>query len=109
MSVAQDAGSEQLQVELGGQAIEQANQTPLGFSTGVGLIAAMIVLLLTFGSALAMGLPILTALLGLGTAIGIAGIGSQVVSMPDVSTELAAMIGLGVGHRLRAVHRHPLP
>ncbi len=56
MSVARSAGSDQLQVELGGQAIEQANQTPLGFSTAVGLIAAMIVLLLTFGSALAMGL-----------------------------------------------------
>jgi putative drug exporter of the RND superfamily len=97
MSVAQSAGSEQVQVELGGQAIEQANQTPLGFSTAVGLIAAMIVLLLTFGSLVAMGLPIITALLGLGTAIGIAGIASQFISMPDVSTELAAMIGLGVG------------
>ncbi|MDX6664492.1 MAG: putative drug exporter of the superfamily [Solirubrobacteraceae bacterium] len=97
MSVARAAGSSRLQVELGGQAIEQANQTPLGFSTAVGLIAAMVVLLLTFGSALAMGLPILTALLGLGTAIGIAGIASQVVSLPNVSTELAAMIGLGVG------------
>ena len=97
MTAARSAGSEQVQVELGGQAIEQANQTPLGFSTAVGLIAAMIVLLLTFGSALAMGLPIVTALLGLGTAIGLAGIASQVISMPDVSTELAAMIGLGVG------------
>jgi RND superfamily putative drug exporter len=57
----------------------------------------MIVLLITFGSALAMGLPILTALLGLGTAIGLAGLGSQIISTPDFATQLAAMIGLGVG------------
>jgi RND superfamily putative drug exporter len=44
-----------------------------------------------------MGLPILTALLGLGTAIGLAGLGSQIISTPDFATQLAAMIGLGVG------------
>jgi RND superfamily putative drug exporter len=44
-----------------------------------------------------MGLPIVTALLGLGTGIGVIGLASQVVDMPDVSTELAVMIGLGVG------------
>ena len=55
------------------------------------------ILPLTFGSALAMGLPILTALLGLGTAIGLAGLGSHLIEIPDFATELAAMIGLGVG------------
>jgi len=57
----------------------------------------MIVLFITFGSLLAMGLPILTALLGLGTALGLAGLASQVISTPDFATQLAAMIGLGVG------------
>jgi RND superfamily putative drug exporter len=97
ISVADSARSPQLDVQLGGQAIEQAERTSLGTATAVGLIAAMIVLLITFGSALAMGLPILTALLGLGTAIGLAGLASQVITTPDFATQLAAMIGLGVG------------
>ena len=58
---------------------------------------------------LAMGLPILTALLGLGTASASPGSGSHLIQIPDFATQLAAMIGLGVGHRLRAVHRHPVP
>ena len=84
-------------MQLGGQAIEQAERVSIGTATAVGLIAAMVVLLITFGSVLAMGLPILTALLGLGTAIGLAGLASQVIPTPDFATQLAAMIGLGVG------------
>ncbi|HMH46679.1 MAG TPA: MMPL family transporter [Solirubrobacteraceae bacterium] len=97
ISLAHTARSPQLEVQLGGQAIEQVERVSIGTATAVGLLAAMIVLLITFGSALAMGLPILTALLGLGTAIGLAGLGSQVISTPDFATQLAAMIGLGVG------------
>src|SRR3981189_2309344 len=97
ISVAHTARSPQLDVQLGGQAIEQTERVSLGATTAVGLVAAMIVLLVTFGSALAMGLPILTALLGLGTAIGLAGLASQVITTPDFATQLAAMIGLGVG------------
>jgi RND superfamily putative drug exporter len=97
ISVADGARSPQLEVQLGGQAVEQVEKVSIGTATAVGLIAAMIVLLITFGSAIAMGLPILTALLGLGTAIGLAGLASQVISTPDFATQLAAMIGLGVG------------
>ncbi|MCW3028694.1 MAG: putative integral rane export protein [Solirubrobacterales bacterium] len=97
ISVAHAARSPQLEVQLGGQAIEQTEKVSIGTATAVGLIAAMVVLLITFGSAVAMGLPILTALLGLGTAIGLAGLGSQIITTPDFATQLAAMIGLGVG------------
>jgi putative drug exporter of the RND superfamily len=97
ISVAESARSAQLEVQLGGQAIEQTEKASIGTATAVGLLAAMIVLLITFGSLLAMGLPILTALLGLGTGIGLAGLASQVISTPDFATQLAAMIGLGVG------------
>ena len=58
----------------------------------------MIVLLIeSFGSFLAMGLPIVTALFGLGTGIGLVGLTSHVLDMPNFSIELGAMIGLGVG------------
>jgi RND superfamily putative drug exporter len=96
-NVAKAVASPTLQVALGGQAIEQVQKPSLGAATGVGLIAAMIVLFVTFGSLIGMGLPIITALLGLGTGIGLAGLASQVIDMPTFATELAAMIGLGVG------------
>jgi RND superfamily putative drug exporter len=97
ISVAQAAHTSRLDVQLGGQAIEQAQSVSLGPATAVGILAAMIVLLITFGSVLAMGLPIITALLGLGTAFGLIMLSSHVFNMPNVSGQLAAMIGLGVG------------
>jgi RND superfamily putative drug exporter len=97
ISTAKSVASSQLQVALGGQAIEQVQKPSLGTATGIGLLAAMVVLFITFGSLLAMGLPIITALLGLGTGIGLAGLASRLIGMPTFSTELAAMIGLGVG------------
>jgi putative drug exporter of the RND superfamily len=86
-----------LQVELGGQAIEQSQQEGFGLSTAIGLLAAIVVLLVTFGSLVAMGLPIVTALLGLGTGLGLIALFTHVVDTPNFSSELAAMIGLGVG------------
>src|SRR6266699_1383850 len=97
INTAETMRSPTLQVELGGAAIKQAEQTSLGFATAVGLSAAVVVLLLTFGSLLAMGLPIVTALFGLGAGLGVIGLGSHLVDMVDFSSELALMIGLGVG------------
>jgi RND superfamily putative drug exporter len=97
VDVARAAERSGLQVELGGQAIEATEQAGFGISTGVGLLAAIIVLLLTFGSVVAMGLPILTALFGLGTGLGVIALFTHVVDTPNFSSELAAMIGLGVG------------
>ena len=97
VKVARSAGEPGLQVDLGGQAIESAQKTGFGLSTAVGLLAAIVVLLLTFGSVVAMGLPIVTALFGLGTGLGVIALFTHVVETPNFSTELAAMIGLGVG------------
>src|SRR5438552_5429906 len=97
INAAESVRSPTLPVELGGQAIKQAQQTSLGFATGVGLTAAMIVLLISFGSVLAMGLPIVTALFGLGAGLGVIGLRSHPGAMADFSSELSLMIGLGVG------------
>jgi RND superfamily putative drug exporter len=94
---AESARSPSLQVELGGPAIEQVQSPAIGSSVVVGLGAAIVVLLLSFGSLLAMGLPIVTALFGLGTGIGLIALASRLISTPDFSGELAVMIGLGVG------------
>ncbi|HST55789.1 MAG TPA: MMPL family transporter [Solirubrobacteraceae bacterium] len=97
IAIARAAAGPGLQVELGGQAIEMTQQQGFAAATAIGLLAAIVVLLLTFGSLIAMGLPILTALLGLGTGLGVIALGTHVVDTPDFSSELAAMIGLGVG------------
>jgi putative drug exporter of the RND superfamily len=97
ITTAESARSSSLQVELGGQAIEQAQQSSLGFATVVGIAAAILILLISFGSFSAMGLPILTTLLGLGAGIGVITLASHVIAMPDFGSELALMIGLGVG------------
>jgi len=86
-----------LQVELGGPAIENAQRTAIGSSMVIGLCAAIVVLLLSFGSVLAMGLPIVTALFGLGTGLGVVALASRGLAMADFSGELSLMIGLGVG------------
>ena len=94
---AESARSATLDVELGGQAIEQAQQASLGFATVVGIAAAILILLVSFGSFSAMVLPIATALLGLGAGLGVINLASHVVDMPSFASELALMIGLGVG------------
>src|SRR5438105_889216 len=97
ISTAEAARATGLQVELGGQAIQQTEVSPPGSLTGIGVLAAIVVLLVSFGSFLAMGLPVVTALFGLGTGVGLIGLGSHLLDMANFSLELAAMIGLGVG------------
>jgi RND superfamily putative drug exporter len=74
----------------------------------IGLAVAVVVLLLAFGSVIAMGLPIVTALLGVGVGMGGVGIYAGMTSVPTVSEMLAMMIGLGVGidYALFVVTRH---
>jgi putative drug exporter of the RND superfamily len=97
ISTAEAARTPQLQVELGGQAIERTQQGSVGFATVVGIAAAIVILLISFGSFSAMGLPIVTALFGLGAGVGLITLASHVVDMADFASELAVMIGLGVG------------
>ncbi|MCW2911026.1 MAG: putative integral rane export protein, partial [Actinomycetia bacterium] len=63
----------------------------------IGIVVAIAVLLLGFGSVLAAGLPILTAVLGLATALGVLGMAAAAFTFPSVSPTLAVMMGLGVG------------
>jgi RND superfamily putative drug exporter len=86
-----------LQIAAGGQVIEQAEGFNIGPATFVGVIAAMVILLMTFGSLIAAGLPLVTAGLGLITGIALVGLATRVTSMSNVAPELALMIGLGVG------------
>jgi len=98
ISIAQGAAGDGLEVELGGQPIAEAQvEEGEDISFLVGLLAAIIVLLLTFGSVVAMGLPILTALFALGVGISLITLGTHVFPTADFAPFLATMIGLGVG------------
>ena len=97
MATASTVGSPNLQVEFSGDAVDQASDNGEGPVFLVGLGTAMVVLLISFGSILAMGLPVGTALLGLGTGFGLIALLSHVLSMPNFASEIALMIGLGVG------------
>jgi len=97
VDTARDAAGDGLQVELGGEAISKVAQAAPGSSEGIGILAAVIILLIAFGSVIAMGLPILTALFGIGIGVSIVGLLSHWMIVPTFGTELAAMIGIGVG------------
>ncbi len=83
-----------MQVEYGG---DPFSEFELPESEIYGIIAAVIILILAFGSVLAMGLPIGTALFGLGIASALVSLLSHLISIPDFTTAMVAMIGLGVG------------
>ncbi len=107
VATAQRAGGPGLQVAVAGQVAESANQVSFS-SAGLGVLLAGLVLYLVFASVFAMLLPILSALASLGTAIGIIGLLSHALKMPEFSTELVLLIGLGVGvdYALFIVTRH---
>jgi RND superfamily putative drug exporter len=85
------------EVVAGGAPIEQAETPVLGSTEGVGIFAAIIILLFAFGSVIAMGLPIVTALFGIAVGVGVIDLFSHLTVVPTFATELAAMIGIGVG------------
>jgi putative drug exporter of the RND superfamily len=86
-----------LRVAAGGQVIEQAEGFSIGPSTAVGAIAALVILLITFGSLTAAGMPLITAGVGLVTGVALIGLASHITSMSNIAPQLALMVGLGVG------------
>ena len=97
INTAQGASGGGLDVQLGGQPIEEAKEESGDSSFAIGLLAAIIILLLAFGSVVAMGLPIITALLALGVGLSLVTLGTWIFDTAEFAPVLALMIGLGVG------------
>jgi len=92
------ARSPSLEVEHGGPGAEIVRfSNSNGPSEGVGVLAAAIVLLFTFGSLVAAGVPLIATMLALGSTLGVITLISHVVDTPDFAAQLATLIGLGVG------------
>ncbi|HEV2342476.1 MAG TPA: MMPL family transporter [Actinocrinis sp.] len=96
---AQQASTSTLDVEVGGDAIQQTEQGqgPASTSELVGILAAAVVLFAAFGSLFAMALPILTGVAGVGGGLLTIGMLSHALSVADFAPTLGALIGLGVG------------
>ena len=94
-----DSGNEAkthgLTVEIGGDALMAAPET--GSGEVIGILVAAIVLVITFGSLVAAGLPLLTALIGVGIGVSTITALANVLDLGTTTSTLAMMIGLAVG------------
>ena len=97
IDTAKAAQTPALQVELGGQAIEQTVSSGPGQATAVGLGVAVLVLLVLFGSVTAMLMPILTALIAIAAGTSVNALISHAMAMNSATGAIALMIALGVG------------
>ena len=106
---AESADRPDVRVSLGGPAISNWERPSPGSSVLVGVVAALLILLLVFGGALAASLmPLAAAVLALGIATSAVGILSRLMAVPSFGTDLAILLGLGVGvdYGLFIVSRH---
>jgi RND superfamily putative drug exporter len=106
--LAEAARAPGLQVDLGGQAVENALRPSIGISAAVGVVAAAVVLLIAFGSLLAMLVPLVIAIAALASGLMTVGLATHAVSIPSIGPTLGILIGLGVGidYALFIVTRH---
>ena len=93
-SIVRSADAPDLQLELSGWMFVDQTQPA---SELIGVLAAVLILLIAFGSLLAMGLPILTALFGIGIGLAVVQLLARVMDIPSFAPQVTAMIGIGVG------------
>ncbi|MET7438520.1 MMPL family transporter [Streptomyces sp. NPDC004082] len=92
---AQDARASGLTVEIGGDALQAVPET--GSTEIIGIAIAAVVLVITFGSLIAAGLPLLTALIGVGIGVSTITALAKALDLGSTTSTLAMMIGLAVG------------
>ena len=96
-ALSQDAEAPGLAIEPGGSAVVFSEFEEPGGAESIGFLAAIIILLVTFGSVLAMLLPIMMALFGIGIGLSLMFLFANFLNVPDFAPQLASMIGIGVG------------
>ncbi|GAA4444779.1 MMPL family transporter [Phytohabitans houttuyneae] len=97
IDTAQAAEGDGLRVELGGDAVRGAEESEGGAAEGIGLLAALVILVLLFGSLLAASLPIVIAVFAVGSSIGLVVLASHLATIADFTPPLMILVGLGVG------------
>lgn len=86
-----------LQVELGGDAARVLGESSGGAAEGAGLLAALVILVFMFGTVIAAGLPIMTAVFAVGSTLGAIVLASHLFTIADWTTYVMILVGLGVG------------
>jgi putative drug exporter of the RND superfamily len=96
IAAAEKHSGDGLEIRLGGDPIYAAQDSTS--PEGIGFLGAAIVLLIAFGSVVAAGLPLIIALVGLGISSGgLIVLLANVVDVPDWTTAVSGLIGIGVG------------
>ncbi|MFD5160382.1 MMPL family transporter [Streptomyces hawaiiensis] len=97
IDTAKSGAQDGLTVELGGDAVRGAQEESGGGAEGAGMLAALVILVLLFGSVVAAALPLVTALFAVGGAIGLITLASHVFTVADFTPPITMLVGLGVG------------
>jgi RND superfamily putative drug exporter len=99
IETAQAAGGEALRVELGGDSVRDAEESGSEGppAEAVGLLAALVILVLVFGSLLAASLPIVTAIFAVAGSLGLVVLASRAATVADFTPYVMVLVGLGVG------------
>src|SRR5918999_1227667 len=97
VNLAGDVQLDGLTVEPGGSVIQFSEFEEPGGAEGIGILFAIVILLITFGSVLAMGMPIASALFGIGIGLSLVMLLANFLNVPNFTPRLAMMIGIGVG------------
>ncbi|MEU6859818.1 MMPL family transporter [Glycomyces sp. NPDC046736] len=97
LPLAEDAAGDGLEVALGGDPVREAEEGGGGAAEGIGMLAALVILVLMFGSFLAASLPLITAVFAVGTTFCLSMLVSHVATLPTFLTPIMFLVGLGVG------------
>jgi putative drug exporter of the RND superfamily len=110
LDAADPAAKAGLEPAVGGYVGQKLSRPSTESSEAIGIAAAVVILVLAFGTVTAMALPIVTAILGLLTTLALITAIGHATAVPTVATTLATMIGLGVGidYALFIVTKHKL-
>ncbi|MGA6219948.1 MMPL family transporter [Streptomyces umbrinus] len=97
IDTAKGVESGDLQVELGGEAVRGAEDKGSPTAELAGIVAALVILGLLFGSLVAAAVPLITALFAVGSALGLIVLASHVLTVADFTPPITMLVGLGVG------------
>ncbi|MDT0343377.1 MMPL family transporter [Streptomyces litchfieldiae] len=97
LETAQEAEGDGLRVELGGEAARILATGETGIGESLGILVALVILVFMFGTIIAAGLPIITALFAVGSTIGLIALFSHAFTIADYTPYSMMLVGLGVG------------
>ncbi|GAA2108452.1 MMPL family transporter [Streptomyces synnematoformans] len=97
LDVAQEIEGEGLRVEMGGEAVRLLAEGETGTAEMAGIVAALVILVLMFGTFIAAGLPLIIALFAVGSTVGIILLASHLFTIASWTPPVMFLVGLGVG------------